>query len=206
MDQGSQEWLLARCGSLGASQVQDAIARTKSGWGASRDNLLWQLILERITGQPTEMFVSGAMLHGTLTEPEARNAYAFYQDVEVAEVGLVKHPKIEWTHASPDGLVGDSGLVEIKCMQPKGHGEILKSKSIPARYMTQMQWQLSCTGRDWCDFVAYQPKFPESMRLWVRRIERDAARITELEALVAEFLAEVERSTAALLAEYEEAA
>ena len=204
--QGSDEWLAARCGSLGASQVHDALAKTKSGWGASRGNLLWQLTVERLTGKPTETFVNAAMMHGTLTEPEARDAYAFFKDADVTEVGLVLHPRIQRTHASPDGLVGDDGLLEIKCMQSKGHGELLKSEKIPARYLTQMNWQLSCTGRQWVDFVAYQPSFPESMRLFVRRIERDDKAITELETEVEKFLAEVEANIESLTRKYEEAA
>lgn len=204
--QGSREWLEARCGSLGASQVHDALTKTKSGWGASRENLLWQLVVERLSGQPTETFQSAAMLHGTLTEPEARCAYSFFQDADVTEVGLVPHPTITHTHASPDGLVGADGLLEIKCMQPKGHGELLKSEKIPPRYLTQMAWQLACTGRQWCDFVAYQPDFPEAMRLFVRRVERDDKVIAELEAEVAKFLSEVDKTVDFLTRKYLEAA
>ena len=203
MEQRSPEWYAARCGSLGASQVQDAIARTKTGWGASRGNLRAQLVLERLTGQPSDTFQTAAMLHGIETEPEARTAYEFMHDAAVTEVGLVKHPRIEWTHASPDGLIGDDGLIEIKCMQPKAHIELLESEKIPLKYLTQMAWQMACTGRAWCDFAAYQPSFPAPMQLWVRRVERHDDSIAALESQVAEFLAEVAASVESLKAKYE---
>src|SRR4051812_34183970 len=107
LEQGSQEWLQARCGSLGASEVADAIARTKTGWGASRANTMAALIVERLTGVPQETFVSAAMKHGTDTEPQARAEYEFMRDVEIVQVGLIRHPFIAGTHASPDGLIGE---------------------------------------------------------------------------------------------------
>ncbi|WP_024516783.1 lambda exonuclease family protein [Bradyrhizobium sp. Tv2a-2] len=196
--QGSEEWRLARCGSLGASRVADAIAKTKTGFGASRANLLAELACERLTGAPTEKFITAAMQHGTDTEPEARCAYEFYRDVSVEQVGIIKHPTIVGTHSSPDGLVGGDGLVEIKCCQAAAHLEVLLDRAVPAKYVTQATWQMACTGRDWCDLAFYNPSFPEAMTLFVSRVERDDKRITELELMVKEFLKELDAKVADL--------
>jgi len=189
--QGSPEWITARVGSLGASRLQEAIARIKSGYGASRANLMAELICERLTGQPTPSFSSAAMQHGTETEPEARAAYCFYTGHTVEEVGLIRHPKIEQSHASPDGLIGNDGMLEIKCPQPAAHLETLTSQEIPTKYMTQMMWQMACSGRQWVDYVSYSQSFPENMRLFIKRIARDEQRINELETEVAAFLLEM---------------
>jgi putative phage-type endonuclease len=204
LDQRSPEWLAARCGSLGASSVHEAIARTKTGWGASRANLLARLVVERLTGAPQEGFTNAAMQHGIDTEPEARAAYSFLADVDVHEVGLVRHPTINGTHASPDGLIEAArpGLIEIKCPQPAAHLALLSGELTPSKYVTQIQWQLACTGRMWADFVSYSPAFPESMRLFVQRIERNDRAIAELEAQVREFLAELDAKLAALTSRY----
>lgn len=203
--QGSTEWLQARAGSLGASQVHEALAKTKSGWGAGRANVMATLICERLTGQPTEGFKSAAMIHGTDTEPFARAAYAAAQGVEVFEVGLIRHPEIAGTHASPDGLVGDDGLIEIKCPQTATHLDTLLTGVVPAKYVTQMQWQMAVVGRQWCDFVSFDPRMPSSMRLFVQRVERDVSAIVELESEVAAFLAELSAKVDRLRALYERA-
>jgi putative phage-type endonuclease len=189
--QGSEEWRMARVGSLGASRLADAIARTKTGYGASRANLMAELICERLTGQPAPTFVSQAMQHGTETEPEARASYCFYTGRDVVEVGLIRHPRIEQSHASPDGLVDDDGMLEIKCPQPAAHLETLLSQKIPERYVTQMMWQLACSGRHWVDYVSYSPSFPEHMCLFIKRLPRDDKRIAELESEIAAFLLEM---------------
>lgn len=200
--QGSDEWLAARAGSVGASQVHEAIAKTKSGWGASRANLMATLICERLTGRPAETFTNAAMAWGNEKEPDARRAYEFRYDVDVEQVGIVLHPTIVGTHASPDGLVGTDGLVEIKCPSSATHLETLLGQTVPAKYVTQMQWQMACTGRCHCDFASYDPRLPEAMRLFVRRVERDDAVIAGLEKDVAEFLAEIDRKVADLTALY----
>lgn len=196
--QGTEAWRAARAGSLGASQVADALAKTKTGWGASRANLKAQLVVERLTGLPSEGFTNAAMQWGTEQEPEARLAYEFRTDAEVAQVGLVPHPTIKGTHASPDGLVGDDGLLEIKCPQSATHIDTLVGQSIPGKYQTQMLWQMACTGRQWCDFVSFDPRMPEEMRLFVKRLGRDDTRIAELEAEVSAFLTEVDATVAEL--------
>lgn len=204
--QGSDAWKAARCGRVTASRVADVVAKTKTGWAASRAQYMGELIAERLTGVPAESYTNAAMLWGTEKEPEARNAYAFYRDVEVVQVGMVEHPRIPMTSASPDGLVGDDGLVEIKCPTIATHIDTLLAGSIPGKYITQMQWQMACTGRKWCDFVSFDPRMPESMQIYIQRVERDEALINSLEKQVEQFLQELEERVSALRSKYEEAA
>lgn len=196
--QGSPEWLQMRLGKVTASRVADVIAKTKSGWGASRANYAAQLIAERLTGTVQESYSNAAMQWGTATEPEARDAYSFRVDADVVQVGFVTHPTIRMSGASPDGLIGDLGLVEIKCPNTATHIETLMERTAPTKYITQMQWQMACTGRKWCDFVSFDPRMPESMRLMVSRVHRDDTLITTLEALVWDFIAEIDRKVVEL--------
>ena len=189
--QGSEEWLKARCGSLGASRLHDALARTKGGWGASRKNLVVEKAVERLTGLPADGFTNGAMQWGIDHEDEARAAYAFMAGNTVETVGLFTHPDIPFTHASPDGLVGDDGMVEIKCPQSATHAEYLLSRQIPDKYLLQIFWQMECTGRRWCDFVSYDPRFPDDLKIFILRVERDDERLNVVREEVQDFLAEV---------------
>jgi putative phage-type endonuclease len=199
VEQRSEDWFTARCGSLGASQVADALSRTKSGYSTTRTNLRVKLALERLTGKQAAGFTSAAMQHGIDTEAEARIAYSFEQNVAVSDIGLVRHSSIPWTHCSPDGLVGDEGLVEIKCRQPAGHLETLTTGEIPSQYVTQINWQLACMPeRKWVDYVCYNPDFPEDLKLFIKRHHRNDEQIMELEKSVCEFLAEVEADLAAI--------
>lgn len=198
IEQRSDEWFAARCGSLGASQVALALARTKSGWGASRANVMAQIIVERLTGTPTDGYTSAAMQWGIDTEPHARAAYEFMRDAEVVEVGLIRHPTIQGSHASPDGLVRDDGLIEIKCPNSATHIDTLLSDKAPGNYWAQMQWQMACTGRKWCDFVSFDPRLPADLQLWVRRVERDDKAIETMESDVSAFLAEMEQKLSSL--------
>ena len=202
MAQGSNEWLDYRLGRVTASRIADLMAKTKSGPSASRKNYMAQLVCERLTGAREDGFKSAAMAHGTETEPEARSAYEFITDCTVAEVGFIDHPRIYMAGASPDGLVGDDGLLEIKCPTSATHIETLLTGKIDGKYLKQMQFQLACSGREWCDFASYDPRLPAEMQLFVRRIERDGAAIVEIEAAVREFLAEVDQTVAALRARY----
>ena len=198
IEQNTPEWHQARCGSLGASAVHEALAKTKTGWGAGRANAKARIVLERLTGTPQESFTNAAMQWGHDQEDNAANAYAFLSGNPVEVCGIYKHPSIEGTHASPDRLVGEDGLVEIKCPNSATHLDTLLSKKVPAKYITQMQWQMAVTGRKWCDFVSYDPRFPEQHQVFVQRIERDDEHIAQLEKDVAEFLAEVEADLKAL--------
>jgi putative phage-type endonuclease len=191
MEQRTDEWFAARLGKVTASRVADVVAKTKNGYGASRENYMAQLICERLTGKPTEMFSNAAMEWGTQTEPQARAAYSAKTGELVEEVGFIPHHDIPGSGASPDGFVGD-GLIEIKCPNTATHLEYVLSGKPPEKYMTQMQWQMAVTGAPWCDFVAYDPRLPEHLQLLIVRVERDATRIAELEAEVRKFLGELE--------------
>lgn len=198
MEQRSPEWFAARAGKLTASRVHDALARTKTTWGAGRANTMAALIVERLTGAQEVGFTNAAMQWGTDQEPAARLAYEFETGSVVEEVGLVDHPTITMTGASPDGLVGDLGLVEIKCPNTATHLDTFEGRGIAAKYETQIDWQLACTGRSWCDFVSFDPRLPPDMQLVIIRRHRDAARLAELEGLVREFLAELDARLARL--------
>ncbi|MCJ8518972.1 putative phage-type endonuclease [Pseudorhizobium tarimense] len=205
--QGSPEWHALRCGKVTASRVADVVTRTKSGWGASRANYAAELIAERLTGVTAEGFTNAAMQWGTDQEPAARASYEFLHDVTVEQVAFVVHPSIPDAGASPDGLVGESGLVEIKCPNTATHIDTLIKQTVPAKYVTQMMWQMACTGRKWCDFVSYDPRLPEAMQVFVTRIMRDDAVIAELEDEVRKFLAdEVEAKVSALVKLYDQEA
>jgi putative phage-type endonuclease len=192
MDQGTEEWFTIRIGKVTASRVADVIAKTKTGYSASRDNYMAQLVCERLTGQKGESFTNAAMQHGTETEPLARAAYEALQDVLVDEVGFVPHPTIDMAGASPDGLVGDDGLIEIKCPNTATHIETLLSQTVPGKYNTQMQFQMACTGRQWCDFVSFDNRLPEELQLFVTRVPRDEVFIRLIEAEIIQFLAELD--------------
>jgi putative phage-type endonuclease len=198
--QGSPEWFAIRLGKVTASRVADVVARTKSGPSASRANYMAELIAERLTGEVAPSFTNAAMQWGTEKEPEARAAYGFRTDSEVAQIGFVIHPQIADSGASPDGLIGEDGLAEFKCPNTATHIEALLTKVVPAKYLTQMQWQMACTGRKWCDFVSYDPRMPETMRLFIQRIERDEKLILSLEKDVREFLDDMAKKLAQLIA------
>lgn len=204
-EQGTAEWLALRAGKVTASRVADVIAKTKTGAGASRANYMAELIAERLTGEPAEKFVNAAMAWGTEKEPEARALYEFLTDAEVTQVGFVPHPTISDSGASPDGLVGTEGMVEIKCPNTATHIETLLGQVVPAKYITQMQWQMACTGRQWCDFASYDPRMPDSMRLFVKRIERDEQFIETTSQEIVAFLEELSEKEQALRSRYEPA-
>lgn len=191
MDQRSEEWFAARLGKVTASRVADVIAKTKTGYSASRENYMAQLVVERLTNTQAESFTNAAMQWGTDQEPFARAAYEVQQNVLVDETGLVDHPTIEMAGASPDGLVGEDGLVEIKCPNTATHIDTLLTQTVPAKYITQMQFQMACTGRQWCDFVSFDPRMPQKAQIFIKRVPRDDAFIKEIEFEIKKFLAEV---------------
>ncbi|MDR5729671.1 MAG: YqaJ viral recombinase family protein [Terriglobia bacterium] len=202
MEQLSEEWFAARRGKVTASRLSDVISMTKSGWGAGRGNYMAELITEILTGITAERFATEAMRWGVEKEPDARNAYMFFRDVEVLPAEFVLHPQIAESGASPDGLIGDDGLLEIKCPQTGTHIETLINGTCSSRYITQMQWQMACTGRQWCDFVSFDPRLPAHMQLFVRRFERKQAEIDQLEKDVAQFLKELHAKIATLQSKY----
>ena len=192
IEQGTPEWFAARLGNVTASRVADVIAKTKSGYSASRENYMAQLICERMTNTVAESYSNAAMQWGTETEPLARAAYESYADVLVDQVGYVLHPSINRAGASPDGLVGLFGLIEIKCPNTATHIDTLLSETVPSKYITQMQWQMACTARAWCDFVSFDPRLPDGLQMFVKRVEFDTEYAAMLEEEVTKFLAELD--------------
>lgn len=190
--QGSAEWYAIRLGKVTASRVSDVIAKTKTGWGASRKNYAAELIAERLTGKPADSYTNAAMQWGKDTEAQARAAYSFFRDVDVTEIGFIDHSVIPMTGASPDGLIGDGGMLELKCPNTATHIDTLITKSIPDKYIVQMQWQMACAGRQWNDFVSFDPRLPENLRMFVQRVLRDDDRIAELEKEIIVFLNDVD--------------
>lgn len=193
MEQRTEEWFASRCGHVTASRVADVIAKTKSGYSASRANYMAQLVAERLTGKPAESYSNAAMEWGNEQEPFARAMYESRADVLVDEVGFVLHPSIAFSGASPDGLSG-IGLVEIKCPNTATHIDYLLAQVVPSKYKPQMAWQLACTQRPWCDFVSYDPRLPERHQLFVKRYEPEAGYVEELEVEVRKFLDEVQET------------
>jgi putative phage-type endonuclease len=192
MEQRSPEWYSARLGRVTASRVADIIAKTKSGYSTSRANYMAELVCERLTGKQGDFYQNAAMVWGTETEPMARSAYEAHSGNLVTETGLVLHPSIADAGASPDGLIDEDGLVEIKCPNTSTHIDTLLDEKVPSKYVTQIMWQMACTERKWCDFVSFDPRMPEHMQIFVKRIERDDDMIVELEREVEKFLVELE--------------
>ena len=197
MEQRTDDWFTARLGKVTASRVADVVAKTKTGYSSSRENYMADLIVERLTGQKASTFTNAAMERGVEQEPHARAAYSAATGELVEEVGFIDHPAIPMSGASPDGLVAD-GLVEFKCPNTSTHLDTLLADDVPAKYVTQMQWQMACTGRPWCDFVSFDDRLPAHLQMFVKRVQRDDKRIAELEAEVCKFLAEVDEKVTKL--------
>lgn len=198
--QGSREWKLARAGKVTASRVGDATARSKKNgdWLASRANYMAELVIERLTGEPVEQYVSEPMRWGTEHEPDARDLYAFLTDAPVTVVGFCPHPTITMAGGSPDGYVGDDGCIQIKCPNTSTHIETLLGASIDLSYRKQMQFEMACSGRQWCDFISYDPRLPPEFRIFIKRFPRNDKMIWELEQDVVRFLKELDEQIAAL--------
>ena len=199
IEQGSLEWFSMRCGKVTASKVADVMSKGKgSAESAGVRNYRAQLVVERLTGTREETYTNGAMQRGTDLEPLARECYEFLKGVAVDQVAFVDHPLIPMSGASPDGLVGEDGLVEIKCPNTATHIDYIFAGVPPSDYIKQMMWQMACTGRKWCDFVSYDPRLPEEMQLFVVRLMRDDAMISEMESAVIAFNRSVETMIAEL--------
>lgn len=180
--QRNAEWFAARCGCLTGSRVADALATLRNGAPAkASEDMLVELVTERLTGHCVEHFQSDAMRWGTEQEGAARDAYEAETGNMVDLVGFVHHPSIEWLGASPDGLVGEDGMVEIKCPTTTTHVRRLMDPEQGVRqYKYQMMLQLACTGRAWCDMVDYDPRMrSERLQLIVTRFVPDPAEMSE---------------------------
>jgi hypothetical protein len=192
LEQGSELWVAARCGLVTASRCADVVAMTKKGESAARRNYRSELIVEILTGQPYPRYVSQEMQWGIDQEPFARAAYELERDVLVETCGFVLHPDLARFGASPDGLVGDDGLIQIKCPNTTTHLGWMLAGTIPVEHAPQMLAEMSCTGRAWCDFVSFDPRLPSHLQLFIRRYDHDEQMISTLEAEVVHFNAEIE--------------
>ena len=189
--QGSPEWLSERAGKVTASMISAVLAKPET---AGYRDYQAQLVAEILTGKPQGSdYTNAHMAFGTEMEPLARSAYEAETGFSVDEVGFCQHPTIERAGASPDGLVGDSGLVEIKCPKVATHLAYLIAGVVPVGYRNQMMWQMACTGRDWCDFASFRPDLPEHLQLFIVRFKRYPERITQLETAVVAFLDSVDK-------------
>jgi putative phage-type endonuclease len=204
-EQGTPEWHAARCGRVTGSRVADVVRRTKTGISATRNTYMGELIAERLSGfQDSNSFTTKAMDRGKEVEPRAREYYAFMHNVEVRQIGLVIHPTIDMAAASPDSLVGEDGGLEIKVPNTATHIATLLGAPIDPDYITQIHWNMACTGRAWWDFVSFDDRLPAHMQFHCVRVHRDSARILDLQRAVTEFLAELDEKVAALKSRYPE--
>ena len=190
--QGSPEWFKQRQGNASASRIKDVIAKTKSGYAASRDNYMTELVLERF-GIFSESYTSKSMEWGNEQEPFARATHEIKQNIIVQECGYILHPSIEKSGASPDGLIDDDGVLEIKCPDTKTHFEYLLADKVPSAYIPQMAWQILCTGRQWADFVSYDPRAPIGLDYFYIRYTPDKEYLDMLENELTNFLIEVDK-------------
>lgn len=192
VEQRSAEWFQARCGCVTSSRVDDAVRKLKKGGvSATRESYKMELLTEVLTGRSAYHYVSSEMYFGIENEPLARAAYEISRETEIQQVGFVFHPHIKQAGASPDGLIGEDGLIEIKVPNSTTHLTYMLAETVPEEYRPQMLWQLACTGRQWCDFVSYDPRMPEGLNLFVVRFERDEKAIVEMEHEVERFILEV---------------
>jgi putative phage-type endonuclease len=191
MIQGSDEWFISKLGKVSSSRIKDIMAKTKSGISASRKNYMAELICERLTGQRTKHFTTKCMDDGKENEPFARAAYEAITCNIVKEVGFIDHPYIELSGASPDGLVSNDGLIEIKCPKTSTHLDTLLSKNIDDNYIYQMAWQMECTERKWCDFVSFDPRLPDDLQFFCKRVFLKDLPIDTIRNEVLKFLSEL---------------
>lgn len=190
--QGTDEWKIEKLGHVSAGSVSDILAKGKGGESKMRESYKWRIVTERLTGQIQESFSNDAMLWGVETEEQARTTYELTYGVTVDQTGFVKHPTMQWVGASPDGMIGTDGLIEIKCPHTKTHLQTLEIAKAPAVYIPQMQMQMWTMNRSWCDFVSYDPRLPHNLQFFCIRVNRDQEYIDNMEKEVIRFLAEVE--------------
>lgn len=207
VEQGTPEWHALRCGKITASRIVDVMAQGRSGQpSATRARYMGELIAERLTGVVQQGYKSAEMERGNEVEDLAVSTYALLYDCDPVKVAFVDHPLLANAGASPDRLIGDEGLAEFKCPATHTHIATLLGATIERRYILQMQWQMACTGRKWCDFVSFDPRLPAHMQLSVQRQTFDAALVSEISVAVAEFENEIRATIAKLSERYEAAA
>lgn len=192
-EQGSAQWLDARRGKITASRIGYVLDTLKKGGeGASRRNYRIELLAERLSGRTEDHYMSPEMLWGKELEPEARSGYEIDTGNMVERVGFVLHPSFDYAGASPDGLVGADGGLEIKCPKTTTHIKWMLAGTVPEEHQAQCLWNMLCTDRMWWDFASYDPRLPDGLKLFTVRIERDESRIAKIEQEVVQFNDELE--------------
>lgn len=191
MEQGTAEWKEVRIGKITASRIKDVMAKETT---AAFHNYLTELVMGRLAGVEKDTPTTFAMQHGIEAEPQARARYTLETGRKVVEVGFIPHQDIDHSGASPDGLVGDDGLVEIKCPQALQHMKTIAFGEIKPEYMLQMQWQMECTKRQWCDFVSFNSDYPEEHQLQIIRVQRDDELIDKIKDRVQAMNAEIAKT------------
>ena len=190
-EQRTTEWFNARLGLVTASRINDVMAKTKSGYSASRNNYMTEKILEILTGKVAESYTSTSMQWGIDTEPLAIKEYELRTFYHVEKAGFIHHPTIEKAGASPDGFIGENGLIEVKCPNTSTHFDTLLNDKVDRKYILQMQFQLACVGCEWCDFVSYDPRLPDYLQMYTKRFDRDEEIIKDIECEVIKFIDEL---------------
>ena len=193
MVQQTDEWWDAKRGKVSASHIADIMAKGKGGKpSTTRRNYMTTLLLERLTGETEETFANAAMENGVEQEPVARAAYEAKHGLDVVQVGFIESQILQNFGASPDGLIEDDGLIEIKCPSHGVHLEYLRSETVPRNYVLQIHGQMMCTDRAWCAFVSYDKSFPPHLQMVERMVERDHDLCAEIAHEVKVFNAELD--------------
>ena len=183
--QRHEDWVADRVGKITASRVKDISAKPRKG--KALNSIMLNLLKERLTGEVTDFYINEAMQWGIDQEP---NAIASYENITgefVVGCGLINHPTISMSGASPDGLIGKDGLLEAKCPNTETHLNTILTQQVPDEYLPQITWQMACTGRKWCDFVSYDPRLPEHLQLVVIRVFAEDLDIAGIEQSVIKF-------------------
>jgi putative phage-type endonuclease len=199
-EQGTAQWLEARHGKITASRIKDVLDHIKTGEGAKRRNYRIEQMAERLSGRSEDHYTSPEMMWGTEMEPYARAAYEVESGNMVDQVGFVLHPTFDFAGASPDGLIGQHGCFEAKCPKTTTHLKWMMAGIVPEEHQDQCLWVMRCAGREWCDFVSYDPRLPKGLKLFTQRLMRDEERIQKIEAAVIAFNDEIEAALAPLRA------
>ncbi|WP_273721792.1 lambda exonuclease family protein [Bartonella sp. ML71XJBT] len=197
MQQRTAEWFQARLGKVTASNIYNILSKTAKGLPTSKyEDYKIKLMTERLTGEISQSYITPAMQWGIEHEEEALKEYAFIYDTQITQCGFIQHPTIQMAGASPDGLIDKDGLIEIKCPQSSNHLRFFMDNEIKPEYLAQMQFQMACTGRKWCDFISYDPRFTRDashLRMKIKRIHRDDKQIEQINQAVESFLTEIEQ-------------
>ncbi|MBX4335574.1 lambda exonuclease family protein [Bartonella raoultii] len=197
MEQRTAEWFQARLGKVTASNIYNILSKTAKGTPTSKyEDYKIKLITERLTGEISPHYENEDMRWGIEHEENALHEYSLIHDANVTKCGFIQHPTIEMAGASPDGLVDEHGLIEIKCPRSTTHMRFFINDEIKPEYHAQMQFQMACTGRKWCDFISYDPRFTgqsSHLRMKIKRIHRDEKHIEQINQAVEAFLKEIEQ-------------